>query len=274
MTHDTSGPTWRVPLAHYDPDSSFSRTWLVTSLWGWERFSGTLPRWGMTRRGELFELPTPGPPMGGPASSSSLLPTPNTQNSRESGLPRDHRADMTAALARLLPTPVADNSRGLPQPGTAFASLPNAVLSLLPTPTVNDMGAGKTVEQWDEWTDRMRARHGNGNGHGPSLEIEALRLLPTPLASDGEKGGPNQRGGSGDLRLSSAVQLLPTPSVADAMGGHLTRSGSRSDELLLPGVAKALANGDLTDQPSADGKPSSDDQLPGQLSLDATADPD
>ena len=54
----------------------------------------------------------------------------------------------------------------------------------------------------------MKTAHGNGNGHGKSLSIEAARLLPTP-------------------------------SVADGMGGHLTRSGDRSNELLLPGVAKA-----------------------------------
>ena len=81
-------------------------------------------------------------------------------------------------------------------------------LTLLPTPVVNDMGEGKTVEHWDAWTDRMKAAVGNGNGHGKSLAIEAQRLLPTP-------------------------------SVADGMGGHLTRSGDRSNELLLPGVAKA-----------------------------------
>ena len=141
-------------------------------------------------------------------------------------------------------------------------------LTLLPTPAVNDMGEGKTVEHWDAWTDRMKAEHGNGNGHGKSLSIEAQRLLPTPVAdnsrglpsastdyaslanvavslpptpraTDGTKGGPNQRGSSGDLMLPSAVTLLPTPSVADGMGGHLTRSGDRSNELLLPGVAKA-----------------------------------
>ena len=46
---------------------------------------------------------------------------------------------------------------------------------LLPTPAVNDMGAGKTVEAWDDWTARAKATHGNGNGHGASLHIESLR---------------------------------------------------------------------------------------------------
>jgi DNA (cytosine-5)-methyltransferase 1 len=120
------------------------------------------------------------------------------------------------------------------------------------------MGAGKTVDAWDAWTERMQAEHGNGNGHGKSLAIEAQRmfrtptaqlavnggsqhpdkrkdgghgptladevehLLPTPRATDGTKGGPNQRGSSGDLMLPSAVQkMLPTPTVMDykASGG-------------------------------------------------------
>ena len=110
------------------------------------------------------------------------------------------------------------------------------------------MGEGKTVEHWDAWTATMQAKHGNGNGHGKSLAIEAQRLLPTPAArdwkdhrvevakhrpddestlnraiahnllptpraTDGTKGGPNQRGSSGDLMLPSAVNLLPTPTA-------------------------------------------------------------
>ena len=146
--------------------------------------------------------------------------------------------------------------------------------------------------------------------------IETGGLLPTPRATDGTKGGPNQRGSSGDLMLPSAVMMLPTPratrggsgtetmyalgaersdddrpqgevllptpqahdsgkgktpeqvaamrarghgvanlnetaeneltllqtpSVADGLGGHLTRSGSRSNEKLLPGQAKEMA---------------------------------
>lgn len=47
----------------------------------------------------------------------------------------------------------------------------------------------------------------------------AVAMLPTPRASDGTKGGPNQRGSSGDLMLPSAVmRLLPTPRTTDANG--------------------------------------------------------
>jgi len=49
-------------------------------------------------------------------------------------------------------------------------------LTLLPTPAVNDMGASYTPDEWDAWTDRMKSEHGNGNGHGKSLSIEAKRL--------------------------------------------------------------------------------------------------
>lgn len=55
-------------------------------------------------------------------------------------------------------------------------TLADQVEHLLPTPVVNDMGAVRTVERWDEWTSAMKAKHGNGNGHGPSLSIEAARL--------------------------------------------------------------------------------------------------
>ncbi|MCC9707112.1 hypothetical protein E4N62_18650 [Streptomyces sp. MNU76] len=46
-------------------------------------------------------------------------------------------------------------------------------------------------------------------GHGPNLadEVEHL-LLPTPKASDGIKGSPNQRHGNGDLTLPSAAASL------------------------------------------------------------------
>jgi DNA (cytosine-5)-methyltransferase 1 len=62
--------------------------------------------------------------------------------------------------------------------GTVWFDLTDqiAALTLLPTPAVNDMGEGKTVDDWDEWTGRMKTAHRNGNGHGKSLSIEAQRF--------------------------------------------------------------------------------------------------
>jgi DNA (cytosine-5)-methyltransferase 1 len=65
-------------------------------------------------------------------------------------------------------------------------TLADEVEHLLPTPAVNDMGAAYTPDEWDAWTDRMKAEHGNGNGHGKSLSIEAARLLPTPRTQNNE----------------------------------------------------------------------------------------
>lgn len=45
--------------------------------------------------------------------------------------------------------------------------------------------------------------------------------------------------------------LLPTPQVADVTGGHRTRSGTRSNELLLPGVVEAYTSGALLPTPRA-----------------------
>ena len=81
--------------------------------------------------------------------------------------------------------------------------------TLLPTPAVNDMGRGKTPEDWDAWTAKMQAAHGNGNGHGKSLEIEAQRLLPTPAARDAK--GPHMADRRGGLCLARTVGETTAP---------------------------------------------------------------
>jgi hypothetical protein len=65
-------------------------------------------------------------------------------------------------------------------------TLADEIEHLLPTPAVNDMGEGKTVEDWDAWTERMKAEHRNGNGHGKSLSIEAQRLASTHARTEGD----------------------------------------------------------------------------------------
>ena len=85
----------------------------------------------------------------------------------------------SASMPSLVTFPASGMTRGgelFELPMLVPATIEPDYSSLLPTPVVNDRGAGKTIEAWDEWTATMQAKHG-GNGHGPSLEIETLRLL-------------------------------------------------------------------------------------------------
>lgn len=100
-------------------------------------------------------------------------------------------------------------------------------LTLLPTPTVVDMGGNKTPDEWEAWTDEQRAKHSNGNGHGASLNIEAVKLMPTPNTMDhlpprsAEKIAESKRrtpGGYANIRETVVNDLLPTPSAAEEPG--------------------------------------------------------
>jgi len=80
--------------------------------------------------------------------------------------------------------------------GSAWGRWPgSADGGLLPTPTARD------------------SKGANQRGDASCL---TGALMPTPRATDGTKGGPGQRGSSGDLMLPSAVTLLPTPLRSDA----------------------------------------------------------
>lgn len=76
-------------------------------------------------------------------------------------------------------------------------------VALLPTPVASDWERNAEPAELDR--------------HSPSLGAIS-HLLPPPRATDGTKGGPNQRGSSGDLMLPSAVHLLPTPQSRDHKG--------------------------------------------------------
>lgn len=91
------------------------------------------------------------------------------------------------ALVRLPTHRATDGTKGGPnQRGSSGdLMLPSAVAQLLPTPAVNDMGKAYTPDEWDEWTEAQKAKHGNGNGHGKSLEIEAARMALMPTLTGG-----------------------------------------------------------------------------------------
>jgi DNA (cytosine-5)-methyltransferase 1 len=102
-----------------------------------------------------------------------------------------------------LPTPTSRDWKGHNQRGddTCLTG------ALLPTPAVNDMGRGKTPEDWDAWTDKMKAAHGNGNGHGKSLEIEAARIgaITAPPSPDGNASSDDTH----PHQLSLDAQAMP-----------------------------------------------------------------
>lgn len=90
-------------------------------------------------------------------------------------------------------------------------------LKLLPTPAANDMGYNKTVGWWDDWTNKMRDKHDNTNGHGDSLSIEMYRLADsfadyTPAIQRWENltgakaPPPTKQDDKGNLRLSPAFE--------------------------------------------------------------------
>lgn len=272
MTPDTCGPTWLVPLAYYDPDECCWRMSGVIFPSDWPTSSQTCPAWGMTRGGELFELPTPALPTAEP-ESSSLLPTPNASVSQDGetfatwevrrqvaltkgyngngiGMPltiavqllptpvtepstgNGHARDLGKEI-KLLPTPVADHSRGLPQPGTDYQSLPNAVMDLLPTPGC--AGGGKKIPEDAVWSGKAAYKP---TGEKVQVHIDQIaRLLPTPTVGDPK-------------------------SAANSTAGRSEGSQHHSGTTLTD-----WSRGATTNPPSVAGSASLDDQPPDLLSL-------
>ena len=99
-------------------------------------------------------------------------------------------------------------------------------LALLPTPKATNNENRQNLDQYG-------MNLGQALGITPKESHDGgVTLLPTPRATDGTKGGPNQRGSKGDLMLPSAVhQLLPTP--------RATRGGSTTETVELLPTPKA-----------------------------------
>jgi hypothetical protein len=292
--NDGSGRTWREPFAVYDRDSCSWRTLQRSLLGDFPESPPTWPKSGTWELGAAYALPTSAHPTAGSASSSppGLLPTPsasqfNDGESLESWEARNKRLRESWSSEKH----PNGNGNGMGTP------LPIAIMQLLKTPT-----AQLAVNGGSQHPDKRRE-----GGHGPTLADQVeCELLPTPRATDGTKGGPNQRGSPGDLMLPSAVMdLLPTPRATRggsgtetmySLGGERTDSGRPQGEVLLPtpraserdsvnktgartspeaaakrgwALGEALTSpGEPTDQQSPAGKPSSDARHPGQLSLD------
>lgn len=214
-----SGHTSGAPFAYYDPDSSswrMSQQSLLALNLGESPVSW--PRTGMTSRGLAYEQEISAPHTDASDCSSSLA-TPMANDWRGPNYQRrdDERRQTTLAdQVTLLGTPrTADGIQHNLRTGVANprGRLEDQI-SLLPTPTSRD---SKGANQRRDDTCLTGA------------------LLPTPRATDGTKGGPNQRGSSGDLMLPSAVMLLPTPTTQPTTGnGHARNLGKEVHLLPTP----------------------------------------
>jgi DNA (cytosine-5)-methyltransferase 1 len=96
------------------------------------------------------------------------------------------------------------------------------------------MGGNKTVEWWDEFVDRTREKHNNGNGHGKSLTIELKRL---PAGRWGEYADAIERW------EATLGRPAPEPTVPTGRGGA-HRLSPAFDEWLM-----GLPHGWVTDVP-------------------------
>jgi hypothetical protein len=181
-----------------------------------------------------------------------------------------------------VPKPVAiwNSARDVwetPQTEGLFCEHLDVYSETFPTSGMTVNGAAYELPTWEPRTGdtgslsllpTVTASEATGAGSGPAKTggdnlRTAVTLLPSPRASEGEKGGPNMRGSKGDLMLSSAVhRLLPTPTVGMTQGGNKARSGARSGELLLNGVAEAISTGANTSPLYVAGKPCEEPPLP------------
>lgn len=94
------------------------------------------------------------------------------------------------------------SGRLLPLPVWAPLTGEKECSSLLPTPRSQN-GEERNSNCWVRPLDEPQNIE-NALARLPSV----MEMLPTPRATDGTKGGPNQRGSSGDLMLPSAVMNL------------------------------------------------------------------
>lgn len=102
------------------------------------------------------------------------------------------------------------------------------------SPCADDLFSEQSPSLLERWPSSGMTRNGilyQLPKSGPHTDANGSSLLPTPRATDGTKGGPNQRGSSGDLMLPSAVcQLLPTPRAMDAHGSMVAPASRKHVE--------------------------------------------
>lgn len=207
-------------FASLDPDGSSWRTSQRCLLGGWERYSETWPRSGMTRSGTAFRLPVLAPLTD--ATESGSLPTPlatsygTNQGGGASRVGPIRPSLETMARKNLWPTPRANDSekRGNFDSTNPRNGLPAAV-KLYPTPRTTGL----------DW------------GRNSRKAAKARGMWPTPGASDEKNRCSNpamarKRLDSGkQIGLETAVHLWAAPNARDWKDTDPTQGNRQSPNL-------------------------------------------
>ncbi|WP_244905665.1 hypothetical protein [Streptomyces qinglanensis] len=151
------------------------------------------------------------------SSSSPGLPTPRARDARGRGYP-----DGLPTVASLLPTPSTSEATGTGHAAQGGMNLRHAV-SLLPTPVVGDSKGAR----------QSTAPHPRSSSPTLTDLAFARSLLPTPQATDGSNGGPNQRGSKGDLTLPSAAHRIGAPTGRPSTAGRRPAGAPPPGQLTL-----------------------------------------
>lgn len=206
----------------------------------WENW----PTAGGMRNGSLFQRPTWAPIMAGHDGSASLGAwlTPNVPNGG-----RSVSAELVA-------------NKGMTSDGEKKTVGLESQAGHWMTPSVSN-------SQGNEYT-RDRGQAGQER---LTLTGQASHW-PSPHATDGTKGGPNQAGSKGDLMLPSAAAQWPTPASRDFRTPNSQDSQDSQDSRKHTG-GEQLPNyvehhfSLLRDQPTPDGEPSSTTSRPSRRRL-------
>lgn len=183
----------------------------------WENW----PTAGGTRNGSLFPRPMWEPATGGQGGSAlhgEGWMTPKANDAEKRG---------NVALRACAPELVGQAQQWLtPNVPNGGRSVSAALVESKGTTEDGDKRTVGLESQSKHWA-TPNAHDGRRPGadlkstQGMNLSRDAA-VWPSPRATDGSKGGPNQAGSKGDLMLPSAAAQWPTPAARDGKGANST----------------------------------------------------
>lgn len=136
------------PIATWNKDKDFWQTPEMDIFGHSVAYSETLPKSGMTRNGQLYELPTLAPPTTGQESSSSpnvVFSTPDTMpDAPNTGSNMKHHPAGLGNQVSMLPTPAASDYKRDDYPADRKRKSPSitTVSVHFPTPAASDSTGG------------------------------------------------------------------------------------------------------------------------------------